>query len=180
MNSIFVMTHAKIKQVYTDKTTFTWAKIVVNFCPPKEDPYQIRIMAGSNLIKYKGDMLTRTVDLPTSKLLRNSVLSTNSTRNMCLHIKNFYLTALSTTLSTCKCPWGSSQNWFENNTNLTSMHIKVLCTYKWNAPFGAYHRLGYLPTNFSKNGLHHMDIMSASILPACGNTSGNPSHSPLL
>ncbi len=30
-NSIFVMTHAKIKQVYADKVTFTYAKIVVDF-----------------------------------------------------------------------------------------------------------------------------------------------------
>ena len=38
-NSIFVMTHAKIKQAYADKVTFTYAKIVVNFRPQKEDPY---------------------------------------------------------------------------------------------------------------------------------------------
>jgi hypothetical protein len=30
-NSIFVMMHAKIKQAYADKVTFTYAKIVVDF-----------------------------------------------------------------------------------------------------------------------------------------------------
>ena len=38
-NSIFVMMHAKIKQAYADKVTFTYAKIVVNFRIQKEDPY---------------------------------------------------------------------------------------------------------------------------------------------
>jgi hypothetical protein len=38
-NSIFVMTHAKIKQAYADKVTFTYAKIVVDFRPQKENPY---------------------------------------------------------------------------------------------------------------------------------------------
>ena len=45
-NSIFVMTHAKTKQAYADKVTFTYAKIVVDFRPQKEDPYQIQITAG--------------------------------------------------------------------------------------------------------------------------------------
>jgi hypothetical protein len=30
------MTHAKIKQAYADTVTFTYAKIVVDFCPQKE------------------------------------------------------------------------------------------------------------------------------------------------
>jgi len=38
-NSIFVMTHATIKQAYADKVTFTYAKIVVDSQPQKEDPY---------------------------------------------------------------------------------------------------------------------------------------------
>jgi hypothetical protein len=45
-NSIFVMTHAEIKQAYADKVTFTYAKIVIDFRPQKEDPYRIRITAG--------------------------------------------------------------------------------------------------------------------------------------
>ncbi len=92
-NSIFVMTHAKIKQAYADKVTFTYVKIVVDFCQKKEDPYRIQITAGGNLLTYRGNVSTRTVDLSTSKLLWNSVLSTESTKYMCLDIKNFYLTA---------------------------------------------------------------------------------------
>ena len=92
-NSIFVMTHAKIKQAYADKVNFTYAKIVVDFRPQKEDSYQIRITAGGNLLTYKGNISTRTADLSTSKLLWNSVLSTDGAKYMCLDIKKIYLTA---------------------------------------------------------------------------------------
>ena len=92
-NSIFVMTHAKIKQAYADKVNFTYAKIVVDFRPQKEDSYQIRITAGGNLLTYKGNVSTRTADLSTSKLLWNSVLSTDGAKYMCLDIKKIYLTA---------------------------------------------------------------------------------------
>jgi hypothetical protein len=38
---------------------------------------------------------------------------------------------------------------------------------------------GILANNSSGNGSLHMDIMSASTLPAFGNTNGDPSRSPL-
>jgi hypothetical protein len=87
-NSIFVVTHTKIKQAYVDKVTFTYAQIVVDFRPQKEDPYRIRITAGGNLLTYNGNISTRTADLSTSKLLWNSVLSTDGTKYMYLNIKN--------------------------------------------------------------------------------------------
>ena len=57
------------------------------------DPHRIRIMAGGNLINYPGELTTRTANLTTSKLMWNSVLSTEGVKYMCLDIKNFYLTA---------------------------------------------------------------------------------------
>jgi hypothetical protein len=65
----------------------------VDFRPQKEDLYRIRITAGDNLLTYLENVSTRTVDLSTSKLLWNSVLSTEGVKYMCLDIKNFYLTA---------------------------------------------------------------------------------------
>ncbi len=90
---MFVMDHNEIKKAYDDKKKFTYAKIVVDHRPQKEDPNRIRITAGGNLIKFKGDVSTRTADLCTSKLLWNSVLSTPDAKYMCLDIKIFYLTA---------------------------------------------------------------------------------------
>jgi len=58
-----------------------------------KDPHRIRITAGGNLIKYPGELLTRTTNLTNSKLMWNSVLSTKDAKYMCLDIKNFYLSA---------------------------------------------------------------------------------------
>ncbi len=92
-NSVFVMTHGEIDIPMNAGHKWTYARVVVDYRPQKEDPNQIRIAVGGNLITYKGDTSTCTADLTTSKLLWNSVLSTKGTRYMCLDLKNFYLTA---------------------------------------------------------------------------------------
>jgi hypothetical protein len=92
-NSVFVMTHTEIEIAKVAGHKWTYARIVVDHRPQKEDPNRIRIAVGGNLITYKGSTSTRTADLTTSKLLWNSVLSTEGTQYMCLDIKNFYLTA---------------------------------------------------------------------------------------
>ena len=48
-------------------------------------------MAGGNLIKHPGELTTRTADLTTSKLLWNSVISTDDARLAALDVGNFYL-----------------------------------------------------------------------------------------
>ncbi len=72
----------------------TCAKVVIAYCPQKEDPYQIRITATGNLINYPGELTMRTADMTTAKVNWNSVLSTLKAHYMCLDIGNFYLTAL--------------------------------------------------------------------------------------
>ena len=47
--------------------------------------------AGGNLIKCPGNLTTRTADLTTSKILWNSVLSTDGAKFMGLDVGNFYL-----------------------------------------------------------------------------------------
>ncbi len=90
-NSIFVMTQNKIKKILKNQTV-TYACVAVNFCPQKANPHCIRITAGGNLINYPGKLSTQTADLTTSKLMWNSILSTEGVKYMCLDIKNFYLT----------------------------------------------------------------------------------------
>jgi hypothetical protein len=87
MNAIFVMTHAEILHIPKNQT-ITYARVVVNFWPQKADPHQI---TGGNLINYPGKVSTCTADLTTSKLMWNSVVSTEGAKYMCLDIKNFYL-----------------------------------------------------------------------------------------
>ncbi len=92
-NSIFVMTHDEIARIPKNQTV-TYARVVVDFCPQKADPHCIQITTGGNLINYLGKLSTRTTDLTTSKMMWNSVLSTEGAKYMCLNIKKNYLAAL--------------------------------------------------------------------------------------
>ena len=78
-DAIFVMTHAEILLIPADRT-ITYARVVVDFRPQKADPHRIRITAGGNLIHYPGELTTRTANLTTSKLMWNSVLSTEGAK----------------------------------------------------------------------------------------------------
>ncbi len=69
----------------------TYARIVAELRPQKEDPYRIRITAGGNLVFYPWDKSQPTADLPTVKLHINSTISTPGAKYMCLDIKNMYL-----------------------------------------------------------------------------------------
>ena len=69
----------------------TYACIVVDFRPQKKDPNRVRITAGGNLLQYPGELTTRTADLTTSKILWNSILSTEDAKFMGIDVKSFYL-----------------------------------------------------------------------------------------
>ena len=69
------MSKDEIKRIPKDRTV-TYARIVVDYRPQKEDPNRVRITVGGNLIDYPGELTTRTADLTTAKLLWNSTLST--------------------------------------------------------------------------------------------------------
>ena len=64
--TIFFMSKEEIKQIPRDRTV-TYARIVVDYRPQKDDPNRVRITAGGNLINYPGELTTRTADLTTSK-----------------------------------------------------------------------------------------------------------------
>ena len=59
-NLISVITHEEIKNIPKD-CIVTYARIVVDFRPQKKDPNRVQITAGGNLIKYPGELTTRTV-----------------------------------------------------------------------------------------------------------------------
>jgi hypothetical protein len=91
-NAMFVMDQKNIPNIPADRTV-TYANVVVDYRPQKEDPHCIRIMVGGNLINYPGELTTRMADITTSKLHCNSVLSTQKAKYMCLDHKIFYLSA---------------------------------------------------------------------------------------
>ena len=78
-NAMFVMTPSDIPNIPKDRT-ITYAWVVVNHRPQKEDPNHIWITAGGNLINYPGKLTTRTANITTAKLLWNSVISTLGAR----------------------------------------------------------------------------------------------------
>ena len=92
-NTIVFLDHDGIRAIPTDRT-ITYARIVVDYRPQKEDPNRVRITVGGNLIDYPGELTTNTADLITSKILWNSVLSTPDARYMTVDITNFYLNTL--------------------------------------------------------------------------------------
>ena len=56
-NSIFVMTHEQIKNIPRNRVV-TYARLVVDYRPQKEDPNRSRMTAGGNLITYPGELTT--------------------------------------------------------------------------------------------------------------------------
>jgi hypothetical protein len=117
-NLIFVMTHEDITTEKKEGKTWTNTRIAIDYRPQKEDPNQVRITVGGNLIKYKGDVLTRKANLTTSKLLWNSVLSTEGAQYMCLDIKNCYLTAALDYFEYMKMPLSVFLAWIMKQYNL--------------------------------------------------------------
>jgi hypothetical protein len=71
------MSHKEIKKIPQDRTV-TYARIVVDYRPQKDDPNRVRITVGGNLINYPGELTTRTANLTTAKILWNSIISTPS------------------------------------------------------------------------------------------------------
>jgi hypothetical protein len=89
-DTIFFMSHDEIKKIPRDRTV-TYARIVVDYRPQKDDPNQVQITVGGNLINYPGELTTRTADLTTAKILWNSTISTPGARFACADIENMYL-----------------------------------------------------------------------------------------
>jgi hypothetical protein len=86
-NNIYVMPRSAVPP----NKTVTYGRFVVDVQPNKEEIHRVRLTAGGNLIRYDGDVSTRSADLTTSTCLWNSVISTPGAKYMCLDVKNFYL-----------------------------------------------------------------------------------------
>ena len=69
----------------------TYGRIVVSYRPQKLEKHRSRLTVGGDRINYPFDVSTPTADLPTIKLLWNSVLSTPGAKFMGLDVANFYL-----------------------------------------------------------------------------------------
>jgi hypothetical protein len=91
-NALHGMSHDELANIPKDRVV-TYARIVVDYRPQKDDPNRVRITARGNLIITPEDVTTRTANLVTTKILWNSVLNTPNAKFACFNIKSFFLTA---------------------------------------------------------------------------------------
>jgi hypothetical protein len=75
-------THFILRSEVPPNNTVTYGRFVVDVRPNKEQIHRVRLAVGGNLIRYDGDVSTRSADLTTSKCLWNSVISTPSAKYM--------------------------------------------------------------------------------------------------
>jgi hypothetical protein len=69
----------------------TYACIVIDHQPQKDDPNCIWRTVGGNLINYPYELTTRTADMVSAKIMWNSVVSTPGAKFGGADIKNMYL-----------------------------------------------------------------------------------------
>jgi hypothetical protein len=74
--------------------TATYPRFVCEHRLQKSEVNRTRLTLGGNLIKYPGDVSTKTAELETIKILFNSVISTVGAKFISIDIKNFYLNTL--------------------------------------------------------------------------------------
>jgi hypothetical protein len=81
-----------IKKLYVPKgCTYTYGRIVCNYCPQKDKPHRTWLTVGGNRIDYPWNKSTPTVNLTTAKLLFNSTISTPSALFYGIDLTNFHL-----------------------------------------------------------------------------------------
>jgi hypothetical protein len=124
MNTMFVMSHNKIRHVLDTGHKFTYGNPVVDYRPQKEDPHRIRITAEGNLITYASSPSIQTVDLDMAKLHCNSVISTKGAKYMCLDVKLFYLTAKLEYFEYMRMPLELFLIWIQEQCNLKMLPYK--------------------------------------------------------
>jgi len=69
----------------------TYGRIVVSYRPQKAEPNRTRLTVGGDRVNYPFETSTPTADLPTIKMLWNSVLSTPNAKFLTMDVANFYL-----------------------------------------------------------------------------------------
>jgi hypothetical protein len=89
-NTIFFLSHDEIRCIPKDRVV-TYARIVIDHRPQKDDPNPVRITVGGNLIDYPYKLTTHTANMVSTKIMWNSVISTPGAKFGGANIKNMYL-----------------------------------------------------------------------------------------
>ena len=126
-NCIFAMDHAQIVIMHKEGRRPTYAWIVVDFRPQKEDPNRVRITAGGNLIQCPGELTTRTADLTKTKIVWNIDIRTEGARHACLDVSKFYLETPLERYEYMKMPLSLFPSWTRKQYNLDKTNAQWIC-----------------------------------------------------
>ncbi len=89
-NTICFLSLDKIRRIHKDCTA-TYACIVINHRPQKDDPNHICITVDENLIDYPYELTTQMANMVSSQIMWNSIISTPNAEFGGTDIKNMYL-----------------------------------------------------------------------------------------
>jgi hypothetical protein len=89
-NTIFFLSPDKIRHIPKDRTV-TYARIVIDHRPQKDDPNRVHITVGGNLIDYPYKLTKQTANMVPSKIMWNSVIRMVNAKFGGADIKNMYL-----------------------------------------------------------------------------------------
>ena len=73
-DTMFFLHHSNIHE--NIRKYVTYGRIVVDYSPPKYELHRTHLTVGGNLIKYPGEVSTRTAYLTTKKISFKSTIST--------------------------------------------------------------------------------------------------------
>ena len=88
-NTIFFIPYETIPS--NQRIDVTYARIVVEYKPQKQEKECTCITVGGNIINYPDNVSTKTAEVTTAKILINSTISTPNARFCAFDIGNFYL-----------------------------------------------------------------------------------------
>ena len=69
----------------------TYLRVVIDYRPQKDETHRVRFTVGGDRIDYKGNVSTPAAELPSVKIIANSIISTPKARGLCADLKDFYL-----------------------------------------------------------------------------------------
>jgi hypothetical protein len=114
-NAMFVMDPKDIQNISADRMV-TYANVVVDFRPQKEDRHCIRIMAGGNLINFPGELTMRMATLQCQNYI-GIACSAHKRQSICASTSKFFtFSHHSIHTSICASHWSCSPHGSLHNT----------------------------------------------------------------
>jgi hypothetical protein len=156
--------------------TVTYAHIVCDLRPQKDEVKRTHVTVGGNLIDYPGEVSTDTAGLTTAKLVMNSTISTKGARYMGLDINNFYLNTPINQYKYMQFPLWMLPEESKNNTISWTLSITDTSTPKFVKVCTDYHKRVSWPTSCLSRALPPIGTHQHGTCLGSGHTKPDPSY----